>query len=288
MGLGRFFGLFWYHCLPIRCGVALENVSRTRVGRDLSPKKRKAIVRGACINLATAVLESLRWPLLTPAKMKDEMEDWLGMEHLEAALAKGKGAILVSMHLGPFEQLPGGLALAGFPVAVIYRAISMGSAQEYWSRERGRMGLVPIAPRRSREHIKECLDQGMVVVFAFDQHMAPYRGIACDFLGRLASTMTGAVRLALATGAPIVPGFIHRRSGEPHRHIIEMDPEYHLECPFETEAGNIRHNTQALNHILEKWVLEYPDQWLWHHRRFKVYDDLDAWEIPDDLKHLIE
>jgi len=284
--LSKFIGLFWFYCLPIRCGVALNNVSRTNVGKDLGHGERRMLVRSACINMAMTVLESLRWPLLNSTKIKEAMKDWKGVSHFEAALAQGKGVILVGPHLGPFEELPGGLALAGYPVAVIYREISMGSAQRYWTRERNRMGLVPIAPRGSKEKIKECLGSGMAVVFAFDQHMAPYRGIACEFLGQLASTMTGAVRLALATGAPIVPGFVYRERGQPQKHIIELEPEYHLECPYDNDDENIRHNTQALNKIVEKWVMAYPEQWLWHHRRFKVYDNLDEWEIPTHLNHL--
>ncbi|HET6345165.1 MAG TPA: hypothetical protein VFH51_09535, partial [Myxococcota bacterium] len=70
-----------------------------------------------------------------------------------------------------------------------------------------------------------------------------------------------------------------------HRMIFE--PELVLETPYESMDANIRHNTERLNRILERWICAYPEQWLWLHKRWKVQDQPQGWDIPASLQHLV-
>jgi KDO2-lipid IV(A) lauroyltransferase len=59
-----------------------------------------------------------------------------------------------------------------------------------------------------------------------------------------------------------------------------------METPHADLDANIRHNTQRLNDVIEGWVREDPSQWLWLHKRWKVDDDPEGWDVPDELRTL--
>ena len=88
------------------------------------------------------------------------------------------------------------------------------------------------------------------------------------------------------TGAPILPAVIIRQ-GNTGRHRLRIEPEFVLETPHADLDDNIRHNTERLNRIIEGWIREAPEQWLWAHRRWKVQDDPSGWHIPESLQRLI-
>ena len=284
--LGRMMGRFWYYILPIRMNVAKKNIERC-LGKDLPPAEIKTLLREVCENQAMFISEGLRLPAMTPQLALEKMNERPGWHHLEEAVARGKGVLFVTAHMGSYELLTGCLPLAGIPTYVVYRDISMKSGSEFWMRVRTGMGLRPLPPRKARAQIIEALGSGGVVILASDQHMPPHRGIVCEFLGQLASTMTATARFALDTNATIVLGHTFRNPNDPAKSTLSIEPIFELEAPHEDRDANIRHNTQRINDIMERWVRENPNQWLWHHRRFKVQDAPDGWDIPAHLTHLI-
>ena len=285
--IGRWLGRFWYYVLPIRMGVARHNLERC-LGPDLSTAQIRAILKRTCENQAMFICEGLRLPAMTAELALKKMGRRPGWHHLEEALARGKGVLFVTAHMGSYELLTGCIALANIPTYVVYRDISMKSGAEFWMRARTGMGLRPLPPRKARAQIVEALEQGSVVILASDQHMPPHRGIVCEFLGQLASTMTATARFALDTGATVVLGHTYRDSEDPTKSTLRIEPVLELECPHESPDQNIRHNTERINQIMEGWIRQHPDQWLWHHRRFKVQDAPDGWDIPGHLEHLIQ
>ena len=59
---------------------------------------------------------------------------------------------------------------------------------------------------------------------------------------------------------------------------------FEIETPFDTQAENIRHNTQRLNDWMESIIRTHPEQWLWHHKRFKIDQLIDHYDIPPHLE----
>ncbi len=98
------------------------------------------------------------------------------------------------------------------------------------------------------------------------------------------------MRFALETGAPLFPAVI-RRLGFTGRHHVRIAPAMTLETPHEDLEANVRHNTERMNRILEGYIRESPEQWLWMHKRWKVEAELrrdpDRWQVPADLTHLL-
>ena len=283
--IGRWLGRFWYYVLPIRMGVARRNLRRC-LGDEMSELQQRQTLKQICENQAMFICEGLRLPMMTRDRARITMGDRPGWEHLEAAVSRGKGVLFVTAHLGSYELMTGCLALEGLPTYVIYRDISMKGGADFWMQARTGMGLRPLPPRKVRTQILDILAKGGVIILASDQHMPPHRGIVCEFLGQLASTITAGARFAMDTDAAIVLGHTYRDPQNPARSTFEIEPIFEMEFPHPDRDENIRHNTQRMNDIMERWVRARPDQWLWHHRRFKVQDAPEGWDVPSQLAHL--
>lgn len=284
MAVGTGLGRLWYFVLPIRRATALRHVAWA-LGPQVSPRRRRQIVRRSFENLVKFVIEGLRSRKLTAATSAQ----WVARENfaeMDALLARGKGVVAVTAHLGNFDLLGTSQTLRGYRISAILKDIAWRPAAQFWARARASTGLGHIAPRGSRQAIAAALGRNEIVAFLVDQHMAPYRGVVCQFFGRLAATTPAPVRFAMQTGAAILPLFIVR-TAVPGHHVIRMLPEFVLQFPHADDAAaNLRHNTQRLSDLVEDWVRAYPEQWLWVHRRWKVHERPRGWAIPADLAHL--
>jgi KDO2-lipid IV(A) lauroyltransferase len=192
------------------------------------------------------------------------------VEVLAAALARGKGVLVLTGHFGNFEvaTIAG---LANFPemhgrIHFVRRAIKPRWLDAMVNRRFRRAGFGVMSKRGSLDAILDRLAAGDIVVFPFDQHASPPDGIAVDFFGHPAWTFKSLAIIALATGAPVLPAAGWRESDG--RHVLRF------EVPLATIGSDkvgeeIRRNTRAYNAALEALVLRHPEQWFWVHRRWK-------------------
>ncbi len=277
---GRFVGWLWFWLVPVRLGVARRNIARV-FGATLSCRERRRLLRRSLDHLGMYGVECLRLPELTRERLH-ELVRCEGLEHIEAALAGGRGAVCVTAHMGSFDLLACGSALLGVPLNVVFKDISWKPAQDFWRAIRESSGIKVIAPRKSKDEIVAALARNEVVAFAVDQHMARHRAIVCEFFGGLAATTPAPARFALQTGAALFTGHIERAT-KPGHHVLLVDPPFALEEPYGDLEANIRHNTERLNRVVEGWVRKAPEQWLWLHRRWKVDDNPEGWAIPPEL-----
>ena len=277
-------GLVWYYLIPIRVSVARKNVERV-YGDTLTKAQKMAIVRGSCISWATSVVEGFRLPKLSdPAELA--RMDAPDLHVFEAAQERHKGTCVVTMHLGHLEMMVGYVTLHGFPVHVIYRDLNSKSVHDFWNLVRKKTGIKTLPPRRSKEAIREVMEKGEMVGFAVDQHMMKYRAIVCEFLGHVVSTSPAPAKFALEAGGELVFAYTHRNKEDATRHIFRAE-RFELETPFETMEENVRHNTQRLNDRMAQVIGEHPEEWLWHHKRFKVHDAPEGWDIPEEFMPLL-
>ncbi len=227
-------------------------------------------------------IEVFRLPALTHAQSETlvERRNW---HIMETALQRGKGVIVVTAHMGNYDLAACAQAIRGVPINAIVKTIHWPPAHRFIFGSRERAGLKLISARGSKDDIRAALTRGEVVVFIIDQHMLPRHGIICEFFGHPASTTPAPTRFALDTGAPIVPLWTYRkdRSGA---HVLCVEPELVPETPYEDRDANLRHNTERLNRLVESWIRQQPEQWLWLHRRWKVQDNPEQWKIPENLR----
>ncbi len=101
-----------------------------------------------------------------------------------------------------------------------------------------------------------------------DQNMTPPQGVFVDFFGRPACTASGVARVALRTGAAVVPAFTLWDAVE-GKYRVQFDPALELATTGDEEADALR-NTAAFTQVIENYARQYPEQWLWVHRRWKT------------------
>jgi KDO2-lipid IV(A) lauroyltransferase len=188
-----------------------------------------------------------------------------GLEHLDDAVRLGKGAILLTGHFGSWELMGSVLAHSGYPVKFVVGIQRNRLVQGLMNRLRGASGIGVIELTSVMETVRHIRGGGFIAMLS-DQD-AGRRGVFVEFLGAEASTPKGAARLALATGAPIIPGFIVRSARM--EHTITIEEPIHVDGRGDKETL-VQRVTQQYTKVIEDYVRRYPDHWLWAHRRWKT------------------
>jgi KDO2-lipid IV(A) lauroyltransferase len=187
-----------------------------------------------------------------------------GWEHLEAALARGCGAILVSLHLGNWELGGLGLADRGYRLNVLTFREEDEKVNELRERVRGERGIRFIyvdrhdtSPLAIVEAVN-ALRRNELLALLGDRDGSSHT-LAFDFFGRPAQIPLGAAYLSMATGAPVLPVFVPLEEGGRYATIMEE--------PISFEGGHadrghaIRTGTDRLLRVFERYIRKYPDQW---------------------------
>jgi len=208
-----------------------------------------------------------------------------GMEHVDRALEQGKGCIVVTSHVGSIDLMAYSQSILGFPINGVVKDIHWKPAKDFVRAVRERTGLVLISPRQSGDVIRKTLIDNKAVAMIVDQHAKQYRGLVCEFFGLLASTSPAPARFHFESGAPVVTAVMYRRGNTSHFDLT-AEP-FEMERPHGDLDLDIRHNTERLNAVIESWIRKDPAQWLWLHKRWKVQDNPEGWEIPEKLRHLV-
>ncbi len=204
--------------------------------------------------------------VMTPGELARRV-DIEGLDHLDRALAAGRGVIALTAHFGNFSWIVLALAARGYPAAAVYKEAS-DFAPDFFGKIMLHHGVTPIRViTRERSGlarpILRALHEGRIVLMNMDQSTA--NGLPIPFFGRPAWTPIGPVVLARRSGAPIVPMFMHHQ-GAGHRLVIQ--PPYPLSRQADKEAA-LREDVQRLSEVIEQAVRAAPDEWYWVHRRWK-------------------
>jgi KDO2-lipid IV(A) lauroyltransferase len=116
--------------------------------------------------------------------------------------------------------------------------------------------------------------QGETVGILMDTNMTPPQGIFVPFFGKPACTASGLARVALKTGAAVLPGFMLWEEAE-RKYVLHFGEEIDLVRTGDDEADTLT-NTARYTAAIEEYVRRYPDQWLWVHRRWKTRPEGEA------------
>jgi KDO2-lipid IV(A) lauroyltransferase len=196
-----------------------------------------------------------------------------GLEHVDAALAAGRGCLYVGAHFGNWEIHAISHAWRGYKVAVLARALDNPRLDARLNGVRQMSGNRVIYKQHALAHVLRSLREDRGVAVLVDQNVQEKDGIFVDFFGRPAATTTVAAALAVKTGCALVPV----------RAVRRPDGRYHAICdpaldwtPSGDRAEDIRRLTQTMTTVIEGWVREHPEQWLWMHRRWKTQPKGDA------------
>ncbi|KAB7627330.1 LpxL/LpxP family Kdo(2)-lipid IV(A) lauroyl/palmitoleoyl acyltransferase [Alkalilimnicola sp. S0819] len=258
MAIGRALGRLSYRLAKSRRHIAQVNVRLCFP--ELSEAEREALVRRNFEYTGMTVIE-MGWAWWVGDERFAPLGEIQGLEHLQAALARGQGVLLVGGHFTSLE-IAGRLLVphANFPVT--YRAHKNPVMEYILRRARNRYYDSAIERHDVRGMIR-ALRKGMPVWYAPDQDYGRRHSVFVPFCGVSAATVTGTARLAGMSKATIIPAqFYHRPDG---RYQIILHP------PLEGYPSGDEHaDAWRINAFIEEWVRQRPEQYLWAHRRFKT------------------
>ncbi len=250
-------GFYLFHGFRKR---SVKNLSLA-LGAGLDKKEAAEVVRNSLRNFARDVVEIGCAISLAPSELQREIPI-VGKEHLERALAKGKGVVVLSAHLGNFFLVGSRLALEGYPTHVLVNPPKNKKLRDFLAGIRLKAGqrTIHTRPRQkaSRELLQVLRRNELAVVIA-DEYRSG-RGICVPFFGRTVLARRGPATLALRTHAALIPVHLIREPGGQLRLILE--PE--IRPP---RSGNFRADTAECTLRMTQWVervvRSYPDQWNW-------------------------
>ena len=276
--LGSGLGCLLYLALKKRRRIALENL-QIAFGEEMSADERAQICRESFKQIGKTAIEFLRFPKLTFKNIWNEVTVE-GKEHLIGALNQGKGAIVFLPHFGNWELLA---LVYGALIPDRAKAIAFPLKNRYLntlvSQYRERLSLKLITRRQAVRETLRALKDGYAIGFFADQN-AGREGVFVDFFGKPASAVRGPATLALKTGAPLLLSMDIRQPDD--RHHVVITPEIDLEIAGDLEQ-DVQTNTAHILKILETYIRQYPDQWLWTHNRWKTQPD-PTWQMKRQIR----
>ena len=263
----------WTTRLGTWLGRAAYRVSRKHRRRAISnlamcfPEWDESKVR----NVARRVFEHFGKTLLLffrAGKMKPEevlaSVDAGGVDHLDAALARGKGVILISAHFGNWERMSHYLSVKGYAVSVVVRDANDARLTRLVNRVRRLEGVDLFVRGSAAREILRRLNRNEVVGILPDQNTWE---IYVPFFGFPAGTVSGPAVFHLRTGAPILSCFCMQTDGGRYR--LEVRPLKTPDLSGDRDE-DIKRIMTAVNEALEQMIRQSPEQWLWMHDRWKA------------------
>jgi KDO2-lipid IV(A) lauroyltransferase len=262
--LGERVGALLYRVLRQPRRLALEHL-QVAFGDELTPTAREHLARASFVNIARCFCELAKIDEIRARR--DEYFELEGEEHAQALRAAGKGAIVITGHIGNWELLGAYFAWRGFPVAALARRVYVERVDRQLLDFRRRQGVETILREspHSAARILKALNENALLTMVIDQDThAPSASV--PFFGRLARTPAAAASLAIRRELPVAAVFIQRRGEFGHR--ITVCPPFVIERTTDPRA-DIAALGRQFNHALEAQIRKNPAEWVWWHRRWR-------------------
>ena len=261
--VGALVGAFGYRPL----GVRRQVVERQIAGAfpELTRAQVTELARRSYEHLGRSAIETALLPDLGRAgvlRLVSEVENWDAMER---AQSRGKGLIIVAGHLGNWELSAAYMAARGVPIDVIVRKMGNPLFDKYLNQTRKEIGMNVVYDAQAVRHTPRALRDGRAVGFVADQGVLGLASTFVPFFGRPAKTPRGAGVFALRFGAPVVFVAALRKPDGSYLVGFEEIPVIETGDREKDVDGVVLRFTQ----VLEKWVRRAPEQYFWHHRRWR-------------------
>lgn len=255
---GRMLGRWMLLLQPRRRHIAAVNLALCFP--QLSEQERRTLLRHHFESLGISLMETAMSWWMPDARLRP-LAHIEGLEHLDHALTRGHGVILLSAHFTTLEIGTHLLAIhARFHA--MYRAHKNALFEAVMKRAREARCEKAIASDDVRGMLQS-LQQNIAVWYASDQNYGHKHSIFVPFFGVAAATNPAPVRLAKISGAPIVPFFIQRLpEAQGYRLVL-------LPALENIPGTSVENDMRYIHHLIEEQVRKTPEQYLWVHRRFK-------------------
>lgn len=234
---------------------------------DLSAEEKEKILRGT--------FESLGRHLGFVSHFRQfEREDIhklvevVGKEHFDKAHATGRGILFFTGHFGSWEVFNLLPPAFGYGMNILVRRIDNPLVENFVDKMRTRFGSVTLDKTKSARTMFRVLENGELLGILADLNAQEKEGVFVDFFGVPASTTISIAKLALKTNALVLPAFAVWNEAK-QKYVVHLEPPIDYEKTDNVDA-DIKILTQKITNIVEKYVRQFPDQWLWIHKRWNT------------------
>jgi KDO2-lipid IV(A) lauroyltransferase len=257
-----------------RLAMAADRINRPVATRNLEiafpekdPRSRQTILLAMYRNFGRMAAEWVHFGDLTRGNIA-QFVTYENREYWEEALriSGGRGVLAFTGHFGNFELLNAAHSLYGNPIAFVYRPLRNPYVDAEVAAARTRFGGRIISRQGAGREILRTLHDNWMVCIPIDLDVR--KGVFVDYFSKPASATDAIARVAMASGAPVLPAFLVR-DGASTRHRISLYPPIRVERRSD-RYESVRQHTQRFTTIFEEMVRRHPDHWNWIHRRWKT------------------
>ena len=257
--LARFYTRLLDLAIPRLRRVARRNLAMALP--EFTPARHAQIVDGVFHSIARILVTFAKFPSIR----RGYLGKWIrleGGEYFDQAREAGRGVLVATAHLGNWELSAFAHALMTAPMNVVVRPLDNPLIDRMVEHRRALSGNRTIGKKDFARAILKALAANQAVGILIDQNESLDTGVFVDFFGVKACASPGFARFASHSGAAVIPGFALWNQQE-GRYVLRFYPAIPM-------SGDPAADTQALHAVLERVIREYPDQWLWIHRRWKT------------------
>ncbi len=269
-GLGALLGWLWIDVLRIRHRVIQENLD---IAFPLVDRKTKLKWgRQSVHKLGGDFAEILTTPWFDKKWLETNIS-FEGLENLEHAKNQGKGAYILSLHLGNGDTAASALSMTGYRLFLISKYFRNKLLNSIWFYFRAAQGVKYIEAHSDKTafEILRAIRAKSFVIFVLDQFMGRPFAVENTFFGRKTGTAYGLALFYLKTKSPVVP--VYGYEGHDGRLHVVCEPPLDLESLRTSDQDkDIAILTQYFNDVIESIVKKHPQDWMWIHRRWKEYE----------------
>ena len=264
--VGAWLGILGYK-LGIRAQVVEAQIAFAFPQKSVN--EVKVLARQSYENLGRTSLEAALMERRSAQELLDLFVEVEGFEHFDVALRQGRGALLITGHLGNWELGGSYIAARGVPVDAIARHMSNRVFERYLTRVRERFGVAVVFDDVAVRHIPRSIRSNRVVGMLADQGVAGLASTYVPFFTRLAKTPRGPAVFALRLQVPVLFVVPVRLPSGKYRLVVER---IDVKDSGDREADVIALVAQYTARM-EYWVTQFPGQYFWQHRRWKYQPD---------------
>ena len=237
---------------------------------EWSEARREEVLRASFENLGRSLAEFAFLAQLSDddlrGRVRIEGEEFL--EEAHKATPRG-GTVVLTAHIGNWELFGVAMAAWGHPLTIIHRERDSPLLDEIVMGQRGAGAAQNVARGNAARAARRALRDGRFLAMPYDQACRRNEGVFVPFFQRLAIARAAPVRIAMKTGAPVLPAFLHREPDGFH-HVCRIRPRVQMVDDPGDPEGSLLENARRMTAVIEDEIRAAPEQWTWAHRRWRV------------------
>jgi KDO2-lipid IV(A) lauroyltransferase len=228
---------------------------------EVQTNRHNQIVDGVFRSIARMLVALARFPSID----RTNVSEWIhyeGLENYLEAKREGRGVLVATAHLGNWELSAFAHALLTEPMNVMARPLDNPLVDAIVEQRRTLSGNRLIFKRDAARSVIKALKNNEAVGVLIDQNTSAAEGVFVNFFGLPACAGSAFVKFAHHAGAPVIPGFALWNDSA-QRYTLRFYPRVEI-------TGDVERDTQRIHAIVENIIRQYPEQWMWIHRRWKT------------------